>query len=329
MGQLIINRHNFDAAKQKLQEFSEQDLKDLSLEKVDENKSLAEFLFGGGLGLDHRVTGEELNKLITKLQEILILLRDRQNSTIKAFSTIVTAVDSLDKDYIENIVTSLSGLEKLSSDIQIEQNNLEEIVNAQQLTYNVLLQYKEKLNHYEHLDDIDTMWEKLQESSQVIDAVQEILQDISSVLALHAKQLNGLKDIPSRVQEIQEDLDNTTRQLQELTCLREEVDDQKNTIQTLQTALESLRDVPSHLQQLREDLDNATYQLQQLTSLREEVADQKNIILTLQTALDAEKQNTSALYQVLCKKNRMTAILAGSAVFLFAAEFLLLVAGVL
>lgn len=281
MGQLIINRHNFDAAKQKLQEFSEQDLKDLSLEKVDENKSLAEFLFGGGLGLDHRVTGEELNKLITKLQEILILLRDRQNSTIKAFSTIVTAVDSLDKDYIENIVTALSGLEKLGSDIQIEQNNLEEIVNAQQLTYNVLLQYKEKLSHYEHLDDVDTMWEKLQESSQVIDAVQEILQDISSVLALHAEQLNGLKDIPSRAQEIRKDLDNTTRQLQ------------------------------------------------QLTSLREEVADQKNIILTLQTALDAEKQNTSALYQALSKKNRLVAILAGSAVFLFAAEFLLLVAGVL
>ena len=47
MNQLIINRHNFDNAKQELQKFSEQDLRDLSLEKLDEGTSLGEFLFGG------------------------------------------------------------------------------------------------------------------------------------------------------------------------------------------------------------------------------------------------------------------------------------------
>lgn len=329
MNQLIINRHNFDNAKQELQKFSEQDLRDLSLEKVDEGKSLGEFLFGGGWGLDHRVTGEELNKLITQLQEILILLRDRQNSTIKAFSMIVTALNSLDKDYLDNIFTALTGLGKLGDDIQKEQKNLEEVVNTQQLTYEVLLRYKEKLSQYEHLDDVDDMWVKLQESAQAIDAAQDILKDIYSLLSRHTKQLDNLKGDHSRLQKIQEELDKTNSQLQELTRLQAEVNDQKNTIQSLQTLLVSLQEVPSRVQKIQANLDETSSQLQELARLREEVADQKCTILTLQAALDAEKQNASNWYQGLRKKNQMTVILAGSAIFLAAAEFLLLVVGVL
>lgn len=108
-----------------------------------------------------------------------------------------------------------------------------------------------------------------------------------------------------------------------------EVNGQKNTIQSLQTLLVSLQEVPSRVQKIQENLDETGSQLQELARLREEVADQKCTILTLQAALDAEKQNASNWYQVLRKKNQMTVILAGSAIFLAAAEFLLLVVGVL
>ena len=150
-----------------------------------------------------------------------------------------------------------------------------------------------------------------------------------SLLSLHTKQLDDLKGVHSRLQEIQEKLDKTDSQLQELTCLQAEVNDQKNTIQSLQTLLVSLQDVPSRVQKIQEDLDGTSSQLQELARLKEEVADQKCTILTLQAALDAEKQNASNWYQVLRKKNQMTVILAGSAIFLAAAEFLLLVVGVL
>ena len=93
--------------------------------------------------------------------------------------------------------------------------------------------------------------------------------------------------------------------------------------------LVSLQEVPSRVQKIQENLDETGSQLQELARLREEVADQKCTILTLQAALDAEKQNASNWYQVLRKKNQMTVILAGSAIFLAAAEFLLLVVGVL
>ena len=70
MNELVIQRHDFENAKKEIKKFSEQTTTELNLKMVDNSKGVGEFfgdlLFGRGIGLNHKVTGEELNELTYK-----------------------------------------------------------------------------------------------------------------------------------------------------------------------------------------------------------------------------------------------------------------------
>ena len=65
MNELVIQTHDFEEAKLAIKKFSEETNTELGFQYVDDKKGLGEWLadaiFGGGIGLNHKVTGEELN----------------------------------------------------------------------------------------------------------------------------------------------------------------------------------------------------------------------------------------------------------------------------
>lgn len=162
MGELVIQYHDFENAKKEIKKFSEQTTTDLDLKRVHDSKGMGEFLgdwfFGRGIGKDHLVKGEELNDLTSQIQTHLHSINNTQIKLIKEFGHVYSALEALDKDYIQAILVSIMATEETSEGIQKTQEQIKKIVENQRKTLEELKKFKQKLDGYAHLGDIDKIW---------------------------------------------------------------------------------------------------------------------------------------------------------------------------
>lgn len=111
------------------------------------------------LGTDnHKVTGAELNGLTSQIQKHLIDINTIHGKFIKEFGQVYNALEALDKDYIQAILISIKATEATSQGIADTQKEIKQIVDGQRKTLEVLKKFKEKLDSYAHLGDIDKLW---------------------------------------------------------------------------------------------------------------------------------------------------------------------------
>ena len=189
MDELIVKQHNFQKAKKQLKKFSEEIPEEVALNKVDNDKGFGEFvgdlLFGRGLGLDHKVTGEELNELTSEIQTHLHSINETQIKLIKEFGQVYNALENLDKGYIEGILTSIKATEKTSEEIVATQEKIAAIVDDQSTTIEILKKFKKKLDDCAHLEDIDKLWHESQEQNEIIQNIStetKVISDSSEKL---------------------------------------------------------------------------------------------------------------------------------------------------
>lgn len=105
MSNLPINYHSFEINKNKIKAFSN------TLPAPIELKAVAE---EGTLWFDHRVTGAEFNSAIKQVQKAFRENNDVNKKIIKEFGVIYEAFESLDKDYIQGIKSSVASADKSS-----------------------------------------------------------------------------------------------------------------------------------------------------------------------------------------------------------------------
>lgn len=193
MNEIAIKRHSFDLAKNRLKEFSEKTEAELEIDKVRTD--------GGFLGFgDHKVTGYELNRRLETIQEHFIAVNTTSNKVIKEFREVYNALDVLDKDYITSIVANVKAIEKTSNDVRVQQGILKQhnekltnqqskldahqaeieknIVNISKIV-TVLKVFKEKLEGYKHLTDIDKIWNGCRTIQNEIRVVSDSIVKVS------------------------------------------------------------------------------------------------------------------------------------------------------
>lgn len=137
MDNQIMKYHDFERAKNRIKNFSEQMPPDLGLKKVSSEDS---FLFWS---YEHAVTGKELNELTTQIQTNLRNIKDTQVNLTKEFGEIYNAFEYLDKDYIKGILSSVKATEETSQKIQENQEKIKQIVDNQEKILKKLLNLKE------------------------------------------------------------------------------------------------------------------------------------------------------------------------------------------
>lgn len=181
MNEIAIKQHSFEIAKNRLKEFSENTENKLTLDPVDTDGF---FPFS-----DHRVTGQELNDKLVDIQKHFTTINETNNKIIKEFREVYNALDVLDKDYITSIVANVKAIEKTSNDVRIQQNILkqhnEKLENQQnkldihQVEINKSVEsiskivsalkiFKDKLEEYRHLNDIDQIWRDIENHSSML-----------------------------------------------------------------------------------------------------------------------------------------------------------------
>jgi tetrahydromethanopterin S-methyltransferase subunit G len=162
MSELAIKTHDFNEAKNQLKKFSERIPETVSLEPIATS--------AGPFGwFDHDVTGDELNKLTAQIQKHLISSRDLHTKSIKEFGQVYKALEALDKNYIQAIITAIKAAEESSnqakkSALEAEKNSIDikKTIEVQKQTIDVLKQFKEQINKYKHLKNIDEVWSDCQ-----------------------------------------------------------------------------------------------------------------------------------------------------------------------
>ena len=181
MNEIAIKQHSFEIAKNRLKEVSEKTETNFELKGVDTDGF---FPFS-----DHRVTGKEFNEKLVDILNYFTTINETNNKIIKEFREVYNALDVLDKDYITSIVANVKAIEKTSNDVRIQQNILkqhnEKLENQQnkldihQVEINKSVEsiskivsalkiFKDKLEEYRHLNDIDQIWRDIENHSSIL-----------------------------------------------------------------------------------------------------------------------------------------------------------------
>ncbi|MGT2757310.1 hypothetical protein [Streptococcus ovuberis] len=228
MDDLVIQHHDFKNAKNAIKLFSEQTLMDLDIRRVKNNKDVVEvfgdLFLGRGFNLDHLVTGDELNDLTSQIQMYFHDINNTQIKLIKEFGQVYSALEALDRDYIQAIIVSIKATEETSEGIQKTQEQIKKIVENQRRTLEELKKFKQKIDGYVHLDEIDQLWTYVEEQKRYLKEVDRIgteqaqrletaLQDVDNIskrVSASEKDIQNLNENINKVNGIAhlEDVDN-------------------------------------------------------------------------------------------------------------------------
>lgn len=188
---LQISNHDFNAAKEQLKKFAEQDVEELKFDKVRTHED-----FFGLEWSEHGVTGKEFNSLVEKVQKYFSKVYDRDQNLIEEFGEVYKALEALDKDYIQAILTSVSAIKKTNEKILIEQERIDQTIEKQTATLVALKQFKEKVSAQLSENDsikLVTVIEQLESRIEEIEKSSSIMKDESSEISQLKNELYSVK----------------------------------------------------------------------------------------------------------------------------------------
>lgn len=191
---LQVSNHDFNAAKEQLKKFAEQDIEELKFDKVRTHED-----FFGVEWAEHGVTGKEFNSLVEKVQKYFSKVYDRDQNLIEEFGEVYKALEALDKDYIQAILTSVSAIKKTNEKILIEQERIDQTIEKQKATLIALKQFKENVSN--QLSEID--------SSQLIGLIEQLENRVETL----EKTSSDLKGESTEISQLKNELDSVKSQL--------------------------------------------------------------------------------------------------------------------
>ena len=173
--EINISKHDFDEAKEHLKEFAEQSQDELYFDTVRTHEDFFGFEFA-----EHGVTGKEFNTLVEQTQNYISKFYDNQQTLIEEFGQVYKALEALDKDYIQAILSSVAAIDHTNKKILKEQARIDKTIEKQTSTLLALKQFKEKLTENNHKESIEEHENRL---SKLDDRIVS-LEDIVSALPL-------------------------------------------------------------------------------------------------------------------------------------------------
>lgn len=175
-----IQKEIFEKEKNKLKEFAK---KEATTTELSDFRTFGDGLFGFG---SHKVTGVEANNLVEELQSCFIEINERERKVIKEFEQVYKTFEALDKNYIEGILIGVKSAEQASKEAKNAQKDVNDTINALQLTIDKLREFKDEVNKYKHLKDIDDLWDKAQKFEEALINLSEQAKEISTLQQFRA-----------------------------------------------------------------------------------------------------------------------------------------------
>ncbi len=197
--EINISKHDFDEAKEHLKEFAEQSQDELYFDKVRTHDDFFGFEFA-----EHGVTGNEFNTLVEQIQNYISKFYDNQQTFIEEFGQVYKALEALDKDYIQAILSSVAAIEHTNKKILKEQARIDKTIEKQKLTLEALKQFKEKFNEEKSKNSIVENEERLSALDDRIVNLEGTVSQLPLETVSHTAEIEELrKELKENKQQIQ------------------------------------------------------------------------------------------------------------------------------
>ena len=186
--EINISQHDFDEAKEHLKEFAEQSQDELYFDKVKTHDDFFGFEFA-----EHGVNGREFNTLVEQTQNYISKFYDNQQKLIEEFGQVYKALEALDKDYIQAILSSVAAIEHNNKKIQKEQARIDKTIEKQASTLQVLKQFKEKFNENNHKEAIEEYKNRLSKLDDRIVSIEDTVNKLPLEPVSHTAEIEELR----------------------------------------------------------------------------------------------------------------------------------------
>lgn len=171
----IIKPHSFEDAKNHIQTFSSRTSTSLDITKVDTNEGLFDWF-------NHKVTGDELNRVTGQVQDYLIRFNSLNSDFINEFGQVYKALESLDQEYIPAILCSVKGAEEASNQAKRAQHDINNTVETLKKVIKVLSDHKEKLDKITHLSKVDEIWNDIVKFQKDVTIINKEITEVKKGL---------------------------------------------------------------------------------------------------------------------------------------------------
>ena len=186
--EINISKHDFDEAKEHLKEFAEQSQDELYFDKVRTHDDFFGFEFA-----EHGVTGNEFNTLVEQTQNYISKFYDNQQTLIEEFGQVYKALEALDKDYIQAILSSVAAIDHTNKKILKEQERIDKTIEKQTSTLLALKQFKEKFNENNHKEAIEEHENRLSKLDDRIVSLEDTVSTLPLEPVSHTSEIEELR----------------------------------------------------------------------------------------------------------------------------------------
>ena len=186
--EISISKHDFDEAKEHLKEFAEQSQDELYFDKVRTHEDFFGFEFA-----EHGVTGKEFNTLVEQTQNYISKFYDNQQTLIEEFGQVYKALEALDKDYIQAILSSVAAIDHTNKKILKEQVRIDKTIEKQKATLVALKQFKEKFNENNHKEAIEEHENRLSKLDDRIVSLEDTVSTLPLEPVSHTSEIEELR----------------------------------------------------------------------------------------------------------------------------------------
>ena len=222
----MVKKHNFTKSIQQIEEFGKMATKEIEITPVQTEGTFIPFN-------DHNVTGDELNDVITEIQEHLIEVNKLQIKFVREFSNVYDAFNYLDKDYIDAINNNIHSIGVVSKQAltaskqaneaaiqaQMANKNVEAAVDTQKKIVDTLCIFKADIDKIKHIWNIDEIWENTEDAREKINKLGDELKKLHGVVDATALQTENSYN------RIQEQLNNLSADINQAFALGEQANE--------------------------------------------------------------------------------------------------------
>ncbi|MFD2215304.1 hypothetical protein [Metabacillus endolithicus] len=334
MNELVIQTHNFEKAKNQLKQFSMTKPDELALKKVDVDGGLFNWF-------DHKVTGQELNALTNQIQGYLIKFNTLNTKFIKEFGEVYNALEALDKEYIQAILISIKAAEKASKEAKDAQKDINKTIEMQKQTILVLKNFKDKLDKYEHLENVDEVWKDTQKFAKELKSVYTEIASIKKTTDAQYNTLVTLNQFVGKVSKYKHlasiDLlwENSQTFSKNIKSVNTQIVDINNLIKVQGQEIEGLKQFKeelnkyNHLEDIDELWEDSRKSKAVVKSLEKKVEGLENNLYVAKQQINEEKTNYESKINTLSKKMKIAYALAGGSIGITLIQFVLNILGIL
>lgn len=186
--EINISPYDFNEAKEHLKEFAEQSRDELYFDTVKTHDDFFGFEF-----TEHTVTGKEFNTLVEQTQNYISKFYDNQQTLIEEFGQVYKALEALDKDYIQAILSSVAAIDHTNKKILKEQERIDKTIEKQTSTLLALKQFKEKFNENNHKEAIEEHENRLSKLDDRIVSLEDTVSTLPLEPVSHTSEIEELR----------------------------------------------------------------------------------------------------------------------------------------